>query len=252
LRIPVKVVSDVHIEVVREAVPPLRLDIFRGERRQCEEPWERLFAELIVIGPCCPQLAPGVSFHKVVFELVSLCEVLDSRPCPRVLRGEDEGDGVSAVASVPDKPNVFALDVRRQDRHSEKLPDRVGHVHHWGTPFHERECPECCLVDCLVAKSVALGLVSLDPALPIELAANDRVLMAIRDCLESRCDCPPWSLVGPLSLFVAGLPLVLPCTLVAAPPIPVTLLWMPVSSLWSILSGMFPNPRWGLSLPSWF
>ncbi len=30
-----------------------------------------------------------------------------------VLRGEDEGDGVSAVASVPDKPYVFSLDFRR-------------------------------------------------------------------------------------------------------------------------------------------
>ncbi len=73
----------------------------------------------------------------------------------------------------------------------QKLSDRVGHVQHWETSFHERECPECCLVDCLVAESVALGLVSLNLALPTKFTANDRVLIAICDCLESRCDYPP-------------------------------------------------------------
>ncbi len=104
MRIPIKVVSDVHIEVVWEAVPPLRLDIFRDERRQCEEPWECLFAERLLVGPCYPQLVLGVLLHKMVFELVSLCKVLDSQPCPRVLRGEDEGDRYWLLPRSPINP----------------------------------------------------------------------------------------------------------------------------------------------------
>ena len=52
----------------------------------------------------CPKLVPVVLLHKMLFGLVSLCEVLDLRPCPHVLQGEDEGDGVSAVPRSPINP----------------------------------------------------------------------------------------------------------------------------------------------------
>jgi len=71
-RVPVEVGSDIPIEVVWEAGPPLCLDILRDERRQGEEPWERLLCEFSVVGPGCPELVSIPPLLEVVFKVVSL------------------------------------------------------------------------------------------------------------------------------------------------------------------------------------
>jgi len=105
---------------------------------------------------------------------------------------------VSAVASITDEPNVFALDVGCHARHSEKFPDRLGHVHHWGASLRESKSPECGLIDSLITEGDALGLVPLDAALPVELAADDRVILPVFDFFQVRGDGTPWPLAWPL------------------------------------------------------
>ena len=123
-------------------------------------------------------------------------------------------------------------------------------MHHWGASLHKSESPECGPVDCLIAESVAFGLVPLDSALPVEFAAYDHVLLPIFDCPEVRGDGPPRSLAWPLCWFVLGLPHIEGCALFAFPPIPVTLLWTSAFSFWSTSLGISPLSLLGVWPPS--
>jgi len=118
-------------------------------------------------------------------------------------------------------------------------------MHHWGASLHKSESPECGLVDCLIAKSVAFGLVPLDSALLVEFTAYDRVLLLIFDCPEVRGNAPPRSLAWPLCWFVLGLPPIEGGALVASPPTPVTLLWTSALPFGSTLLGISPCPHQG-------
>ncbi len=54
LRVPVKMVADVGVEAVWEAIPPLCLDEFGNEHRQHEEAWETLLREGVIARLCFP------------------------------------------------------------------------------------------------------------------------------------------------------------------------------------------------------
>ena len=159
---------------------------------------------------------------------------------------------MSAVSPVSDEPYVFALDVGCCSRNSKKLPYRVGHMHHWGASLHKSESPESGLVDCLIAESIALGLIPLDSSLPVEFAAYDHVLLPIFDCPEVRSNGPPRSLCVGSVLFCFVSALRQRRCRGRPPPTPVTpvmLLCMSELSFWLTSLGISPCTPRGFGSP---